>query len=181
MLILSLLSCQTNEIATNISFNYDDIGKITISSREKKINNLYKSKYNSPYIDHSLPKPSVYFLNQWFKNNINTIGAENYFSMNIIESSLKKTEVENTSKKKYQEKKLFLFEINFIVEFILYDNLGIILSKTTVESSRSITSSKYVSINDVEKITKILIFNCLKDFSKKTDELMNIHFSEFIL
>ena len=120
-------------------------------------------------------------MNQWFENNVNIFGNENTFSINIIEASLKKTKVENKNNKKYQDKIIFLFEVNFLVEFILYDNSNSVMANTIVESKRSITSSRHISINDVEKITEILIFNCLKDFSKKSNELMRIHLSQFIL
>ena len=180
-LIFFLFSCKQTDRFEDINFNYDEIDKITISSKEKKINNLYKIIHSIPYIDHSLSKPPAFFLNKWFENNVNIFGNENTFSINIIEASLKKTKVENKNNKKYQDKIIFLFEVNFLVEFILYDNSNSVMANTIVESKRSITSSRHISINDVEKITEILIFNCLKDFSKKSNELMRIHLSQFIL
>ena len=40
---------------------------------------------------------------------------------------------------------------------------------------------KYISINENEKIIDELIFNCLKDFTRKSKETINLHMKNFIL
>ena len=79
----------------------------------------------------------------------------------LLNSSLKKSEIKNNELNKYKEKTIFLFEINYLVEFILYDNNNSILSQCTiVEANRSTTSGKYISIQESEKIIDYLIFQC---------------------
>jgi len=82
---------------------------------------------------------------------------------------------------KYKEKTIFLFEINYLVEFILYDNNNYILASIIVEANRNTTSGKYISIQESEKIIDYLIFNSLRDFSNKAQELIKIHLKNFIL
>ena len=101
--------------------------------------------------------------------------------VNIIDSSLKKIEVANTNDNKYAGKKIFLFEINYLAEYILYDDSNAILSTTTVETKRSITSGKFISLMESDRIIESLILDALIDFTKKTEELIKIHMSEYIL
>ena len=109
------------------------------------------------------------------------IGTENKLIINIIDSSLTKSEVENANAKKYEEKTIYLFEINYLAEYILYDDSNAILSSTTVETKRSITSGKFISLMESDRIIESLILDALTDFAKKTEELIKIHMSGYIL
>mgnify|MGYP001180064952 CR=1 FL=1 len=181
LIIFGLYSCQKIEVLDKVAFNYDQLPTITISAEKKEFKNLYESKLNEPYIDHSMINPPINFLNEWFSNNINTIGTQNNFQINIIEASLKKTEIPNTDSKKYKEKFIFLYEINFLVEFILYDDSNSMIGNSIVEAKSTTTSSRYISLHESEKIIDTLIINCLSDFSKKAQELINIHMKKYIL
>ena len=101
--------------------------------------------------------------------------------MNILDASLKKSEVPNTNKRKYGEKTIFLFELSFLVEFILYDDSKFVLANSIVEAKRTTTSGKFISLMESEKIIDTLILDCLIDFSKKSEELIQIHMNNFLL
>lgn len=181
ILIVLIFSCQPIEKLDKIAFNYESLTKIDISAKKKNIINLYEFNYNDPYIDHSLENSPVKYLNTWIEKNINVFGNENTLEINILDASLKKIEIENNDSKKYKEKKIFLFEINFLIELILYDNNNNLLSNIIVEAKRSTTSSRYISIQQNESIIELLVFNCLIDISNKADELVKEHFMSFIL
>lgn len=181
LLLFVLLSCQQLEILDDIVFDYNQLPKIIISAEEKQVKEFYESKFVEPYIDHSLEKSPKYYLKEWFENNINIIGSENFFTINILDASLKKSEIPNTDLKRYQEKTIFLFEISFLVEFILLDDSNLLLANTIVEARRTTTSSKFISLMENERIIDILILECLKDFSKKTEELIRLYMTNFIL
>lgn len=180
-LIACLFSCQPVEILDDVVFDYNQLPKIFISAEQKNVTELYESKFTEPYIDHSLENSPKEYLINWFEKNLNIVGTENSFVMNILDASLKKSEVPNTNGKKYGEKTIFLFELSFLVEFILYDDSKFILSNSLVEAKRTTTSSKFISLIETEKIIDNLILDCLIDFSKKSEELIQIHMKSFIL
>jgi hypothetical protein len=74
-----------------------------------------------------------------------------------------------------------MYEINFMLEFSLYDDSNFFLSSTIVESKRTITSSKFISLMQSDRIIEILINNSLRDLSKKSEELLKIYMSEYLL
>lgn len=176
-----LISCQKIEVLEPIVFDFNQLPTITINSEKKSVINLYDVKFDNPYIDHSLEEPPIIFLEKWFANNLNIFGTENQFVINIIDASLKKTEISNTEKKRYQEKTIFFYEISFLVEFILYDDSNFLLANTIVESNRTTTSGKYISLHESSIIIDTLILDCLKDFSIKTEQLTKTHMGKYIL
>ena len=114
-------------------------------------------------------------------NNIDLIGNENKFEVNILESSLKKSEIKNNEQKKYKEKTIFLFEVKYLVEFILYSDNNSTLGSLTVEAKRTTTSGKLISVQENKNIINYLIFECLNDFSKKSEELIKVHLKNYVL
>ena len=68
-----------------------------------------------------------------------------------------------------------------MAEFVLYDDSNFILSSVIVESQRTTTSGKYISLDQIENIIDLLILDCLRDFTNKSDELINTHMSQFII
>ena len=74
-----------------------------------------------------------------------------------------------------------MFEVSFLVEFILYDDSALVLANSVVEAKRTTTSGKFISLMESERIIDSLILDCLIDFSKKSEELILIHMSSFIL
>ena len=152
-----------------------------LNSQQKKINNLYNVKFDDSFIDDQLDNPPYYFLKNWIDNNINIFGTKNTFTINVIDASVKRKEIENVDFKKYEEKIIYFYEISYLVEFILYDDNNIILANSIVESKRSTTSSKNISLNDLDLIINNLIYKCLMDFTNKAEELILKHFEDYIL
>ncbi|HIC42631.1 MAG TPA: hypothetical protein EYO86_06065 [Pelagibacterales bacterium] len=179
--LLVVFSCNKIEVLDQIVFDYNQLPKIVLSAEQKKITETYEAKFSDPFIDHSLIKPPKEHLKSWIDSNLAIIGTENKLIINIIDSSLTKSEVENANAKKYEEKTIYLFEINYLAEYILYDDSNSILSSTTVETKRSITSGKFISLMESDRIIESLILDALTDFAKKTEELIKIHMSGYIL
>ena len=179
--LFAVSSCNKIEILDEIVFDYDQLPKIVFSAEQKKIKETYEAKFSDPFIDHSLIKPPKEHLKSWIDSNLAIIGTKNKLIINIIDSSLTKSEVANANAKKYEEKTIYLFEINYLAEYILYDDSNAILSSTTVETKRSITSGKFISLMESDRIIESLILDALTDFAKKTEELIKIHMSGYIL
>ena len=79
---------------------------------------------------------------------------------------------------------LLILEIisdKILVEFILYDDSNFLLANTIVESNRTTTSGKYISLHESSIIIDTLILDCLKDFSIKTEQLTKTHMGKYIL
>ena len=176
-----LFSCQPLEVLDEVVFDYNQLSKIIINSKEKSINEVYEINYVDPYIDHSLNNPPVLRLKDWISQNISIFGSENKLIINIIDASLKKTERENKNKKKYNEKTEFFYEIHFLIEFELYNDDSFILANVNVETNRTTTSSKFISINERQRILDTLILDALRDITLKSDELLKTHMSEYLL
>ena len=179
--LFAVSSCNKIEVLDEIVFDYDQLPKIVFSAEQKKVKETYETKFSDPFIDYSLTKPPKEHLKSWIESNFAIIGTENKLIINIIDSSLTKSEVANANAKKYEEKTIYLFEINYLAEYILYDDSNAILSSTTVETKRSITSGKFISLMESDRIIESLILDALTDFAKKTEELIKIHMSGYIL
>ena len=179
--LFAVSSCNKIEVLDEIVFDYDQLPKIVFNAEQKKVKETYETKFSDPFIDYSLPIPPKEHLKSWIESNFAIIGTENKLIINIIDSSLTKSEVANANAKKYEEKTIYLFEINYLAEYILYDDSNAILSSTTVETKRSITSGKFISLMESDRIIESLILDALTDFAKKTEELIKIHMSGYIL
>ena len=179
--LFAVSSCNKIEVLDEIVFDYNQLPKFVFRAEQKEFKETYEAKFSDPFIDYSLPKPPKEHLKSWLESNFAIIGTENKLIINIIDSSLKKSEVANANANKYEEKTIFLFEINYLAEYILYDDSNAILSAITVETKRSTTSGKFISLMESDRIIEILIFDALNDFANKTEELIKIHMSGHVL
>ena len=178
-----LFSCKPVEILDEIVFDNSLLTKITFNADKKLINHYYKANYIDPYIDHSLKQPPILRLNSWLDQNMNIFGSQNKLTINIFEASLKRIEkeIENKNKKKYMQKTEFFYEVHFIIEFILQNDDDFVLATTKAETTRSTTSSKFISLNKKEQLIDELILDALIDISNESKELLNKHMFEYIL
>ena len=181
IILLFISSCQKVEILDPIVFDYNQFTKISINAEKKNTIILYEPKFVKPFIDHSLDNTPILYFNDWTKNNIQALGTSNYFEINIIDAAVKKTEIPNIDSKKYEEKTIFLYEVNYLVEFVIYDDSNFKLASTIVEANRTTTSGKYISLIETESIINDMIYKCLKDFSNKAKELIKDHMNQYIL
>ena len=180
-LLSFLFSCQPVTITQDVVFDNSLLSKISIHAEQKIINNNYDIKYTEPYIDYSLDKPPILRLNNWLDENIVVFGSENILKINILDASISRIERANSDKKKFAEKSEYFYEIHFVIEFVLIDDNDLILAIVKAESTNSTTSSKYISINEKERIIDELILNSLEDISNKSEELFKKHMIEFML
>ena len=180
-ILFFIFSCQPVEVLDEVIFEYNQLPKISINAKEKLINEVYKINYVDPYIDHSIKNPPILRLKDWIFQNISIFGSQNKLIINIVDASLKKTERENKNKKKYQEKTEFFYEIHFLIEFELYDDNNFMLATINAETKRTTTSSKFISLNEKERILDTLILDALIDISLKSDELLKTYMSEYLL
>jgi len=181
IILVFISSCQKVEILDPIVFDYNQFTNVSINAEKKNTIILYEPKFVEPFIDHSLENSPILYFNNWSKNNIQTFGTRNHFEINVIDASVKKTEIPNIDSKKYEEKTIFLYEVNYLVEFVIYDDSNFKLASTIVEANRTTTSGKYISLIETERIIDDMIYKCLKDFSNKTKELIKDHMNQYIL
>ena len=176
-----LFSCQSVEILDEVIFDNNILTKININAEQKYINEVYEINYVDPYIDHSIKNTPVLRVKNWLDQNINIFGTQNKLTINIINASLTRIERKNNSKKKYEENTEFFYEMNYKLEFLLYDDNDLILATTIVEAKRSTTSGKFISLSEKEKIIDTLILDALIDVSLESKELLKKYMFEFIL
>ena len=180
-IFFSLFSCRTVEVLDDVIFDNNLLAKISINAEYKNINEVYEISYIDPYIDYSIKNPPLLRIKNWLDQNINVFGSQNKLTINIIDASITRIEIENESKKKYIEKNEFFYEIHFILEFLLHDDNDQILATTIIEAKRSTTSSKFISLNEKERIIDTLILDALIDVSLKSEELLKKHMFEYML
>ena len=177
---LYVLSCQPIEIIEPVTFDYSKLDKISISANEIIINSEYKPKFSNKNIEDQIPNPPINIIKEWNNQNILNFGKENKLIINILDASIIKQEVSNIEAEKYEEKTVFKYKIFFLVEYELYDNSNFLIANTTVESSRSTTSKKYISLNERDIVINNLLHDALKDFIKETKSMMNTYMFGYI-
>ncbi len=176
-----LASCQPIEILTPTEIDNTRLESISINAKDLSINIKYKPIFSEENIEDQLKNPPIELLTNWLNENIIKFGSQNTFKINILDASIYKKEIQNVNAKKYEEKTIFKYEIYFLVEYELYDDSDILLANTTVESFRSTTSQKYISLNERDLIINDLLFKSLIDFTNETKSMINLYMSQYLL
>ena len=180
-IFIFILSCQPVEVLQIVDIDNSKFGKISVNAKNIELNIAHKSLFSEENIEGLIKNPPVKVISNWHIENINKLGNENKFTINILDASIFKKEIENINAKTFEEKKIFKYEVFFLVEYELYDNIDILLANVTVESSRTTTSPKYISINETEIIINDLLFNALKDFTIEAEFQLSTHMNEYII
>ena len=180
VILFFVLSCQPIEILKPIEIDISNFEKISINTKEIEINTKYNPVFAKNNIEDQIQYPPIELMFKWNNENIIKLGNENKLVINILDASITKNEVENIDAKKYEEKTIFKYELFFLVEYELYDDIGILKANTTVETSRSTTSQKYISLNETEIIINDLIFLALKDYINETKNQLSIYMRDYL-
>jgi len=179
-LLLFILACGPVEIISPLEYDISKFIKISINSNKITVNSDYNPVFSENNIEDQLKDPPILQIQNWIKQNITSFGNQNEFVINILDASITKKEIDNLEAKKYEEKTIYLYEVFFLVEYELYDAAGYLLANTTVESSRSTTSQKFISLNETELIIYDVINKTLLDFTNETKSMIQIYMQEYI-
>ena len=179
-LLLFILACAPVEIISPLEYDISKFVKISVNSKKITVNSDYNSVFSKNNIEDQLENPPILQIKSWIKQNIKNFGNQNEFVINILDASITKKEIDNLEAKKYEEKTIYLYEVFFLVEYELYDAAGYLLANTTVESSRSTTSQKFISLNESELIIYDVINKTLLDFTNETKSMIQIYMQEYI-
>ena len=178
---LTLFACQPIEKSNNIVFDNSQFANFSILSVSIEIKEIFEIKISDPYIGHTLKvNPSDRIIN-WINENFEPIGNENIFNDAILDASIIQTQYENKEAKNFDEKKNYLYELFYLLEFSLFDDSGNLVASTLVETSRSTTSGIYISIQEKDNIIDDLIYNSLVDVSNETKKLLINYMGNYIL
>jgi len=180
LILFLVLSCQPVEILAPIEINTSKLDTISINSKNIEINKKYNSLFSLNNIEEQIQKSPIDLIVEWHDNNIFQIGNENKLVINILDASIKKNEIENVDAKKYEEKTIYKYELFFLVEYELYDDSGFLKANTTVETSRSTTSQKYISLNEVDLIINNLLITTMKDYINETKNQLSIYMGDYL-
>ena len=180
LILFVVLSCQPVEIIRPIEIDTSNLDTISIYSKNIEFNKKYNSVFSQNNIEEQIQKSPINVIVEWHNKNILKIGNENKLVINILDASISKNEIENVDAKKYEEKTIFQYELFFLVEYELYDDGGFLQANTTVETSRSTTSQKYVSLNEVEIIINDLLITAMKDYINETKNQLSIYLAEYL-
>ena len=180
LILLFLISCQPVEIISPVEFDSKNYQKISINAKEIIVNTSYNSVFSEENIEDKIATPPIKAIQIWIENNINIFGNQNKLLINILDASIIKKEIDNLDANKYEEKTIFLYEVSLLLQFELYDDSDYLIANTTVETFRSITSKKYISLNETEIIVNELIFNAINDFTAESILLLNQYMSEYL-
>ena len=180
IIFLFIASCQPVELLQPVQIDYSKFKKINISAKEISINTLYDPIFSEENIEDQIQNPPIQVVLSWSKENISNIGNENKFIINIIDATILKKQIEDQDANNYQEKTIFEYTVSFLVEYELYNDSGFLLANVSVESSRSTTSKKYISINETEIIINDLINSALYDFTEESMSLLTQYMREYL-
>ena len=179
-LLLFILACEPVEIISPLEYDISKLAIISINFNKITVNSDYNPVFSKFNIEDQLKNPPILQIQNWIKQNIRSFGNQNEFVINILDASITKKEIDNLEAKKYEEKTIYLYEVFFLVEYELYDSAGYLLANTTVESSRSTTSQKFISLNETELIIYDVINKTLLDFTNETKSMIQIYMQEYI-
>ena len=178
-LLLFILACEPVEIISPLEYDISKLAIISINSNKIKVNSDYNPVFSEFNIEDQLKNPPILQIQDWIKQNIRSFGNLNEFVINILDASITKKEIDNLEAKKYEEKTIYLYEVFFLVEYELYDDAGYLLANTTVESSRSTTSQKFISLNETELIIYDVINKSLLDFTNESKSMIQLYMQEY--
>ena len=175
-----VLSCQPIEILKPIEIDISNFEKISINTEETEINTKYNPVFAKNNIEDQIQSPPIDIIIKWNNENIIKLGNENKLVINILDASITKNEIENVDAKKYEEKTIFIYELFYLVEYELYDSSGYLIANTSVETSRSTTSQKYISLNETEIIINDLLILAMKDYVNETKNQLSIYMGDYL-
>ena len=178
-LLLFILACTPVEIISPLEYDISKFVKISVNSKKITVNSDYNSVFSKNNIEDQLENPPILQIKSWIKQNIKNFGNQNEFVINILDASITKKEIDNLEAKKYEEKTIYLYEVFFLVEYELYDDSGYLLANTTVESSRSTTSHKFISLNETELIINDVISKSFLDFTNESKSMIQLYMQEY--
>ena len=178
-LLLFILACAPVEIISPLEYDISKFVKISVNSKKITVNSDYNSVFSKNNIEDQLENPPILQIKSWIKQNIKNFGNQNEFVINILDASITKKEIDNLEAKKYEEKTIYLYEVFFLVEYELYDDSGYLLANTTVESSRSTTSHKFISLNETELIINDVISKSFLDFTNESKSMIQLYMQEY--
>ena len=180
LILFIILSCQPVEILKPVEIDTARFEKISINVEKIEVNKKYNSVFSKSNIEDQIQKSPVNLMAEWNSQNILKLGNENTLVINILDASIKKTEIMNVDAKKYEEKTIFKYEVFYLVEYELYDSSSYLISNTTVETSRSTTSQKYISLNETEIIINDLLVSAMKDYINETKNQFSIYMKDYL-
>ena len=179
------LSCQKNEFLDEIVFDNSLLNSISFIAEKKEIKISYDTTFEESYIDHVMIISPAQRINSWLENNINNFGNFNKILIDIKKASITRKEIDSKIKVEVvgisKEKKEYIYELNFKVIFLLYNESDQVLAFTEAEVYRSTTSSLFISLNERNRILNNLTLNALIDLSNESVELLKMHMSEYTL
>ncbi len=180
LILICVLSCQPIEIMKPIQIDNARLEKISINASEIKINNKYDPIFSEKNIEDQILILPINVIQNWMTENIINNGNYNKLIVNIIDASITKEEIENLNAKNFEEKTVFHYEVSYLVEYELYDNSNYLLANSTVETLRSTTSKKLISLNETEVIINNLLNESIKDFSIETKSILKKYMGEYL-
>ena len=180
LILFIILSCQPVEILKPVEIDMVIFEKISINAEKIEVNKKYSSVFSQSNIEDQIQKPPVNLMAEWNSQNILKLGNENKLVINILDASIKKTEFMNVDAKKYEEKTIFKYEVFYLVEYELYDSSNYLIANTTVETSRSTTSQKYISLNETEIIINELLILTMQDYIKETKNQLSTYMGNYL-
>ena len=178
-----LLACQKTELIDDVVFDNSLLNNISFNVAEKIIDVSYETTFNETFIDHVMETSPSNRVIAWLENNIINFGTVNKLIIDIQQASITRNEIEREVEVAGVIKKQieYLYELNLVVMFLLYNDSDNILATTKVEVFRSTTSGKFISLNERNRILDNLILDSLRDLSNKSIELLKLHMSEYML
>ena len=180
LIFFIILSCQPVEILKPVEIDTARFEKISINAEKIEVNKKYNSVFSKSNIEDQIQKSPVNLMAEWNSQNILKLGNENKLVINILDASIKKTEIMNVDAKKYEEKTIFKYEVFYLVEYELYDSSSYLIANTSVETSRSTTSQKYISLNETEIIINDLLISAMRDYINETKNQLSIYMRDYL-
>ena len=93
LILFVILSCQPVEIVKPVEIDTARFEKISINAEKIEVNKKYNSVFSKSNIEDQIQKSPVNLMAEWNIQNILKLGNENKLVINILDASIKKTEI----------------------------------------------------------------------------------------
>ncbi len=175
-----IYACQPINLPSRVDFESETSNKVSINAKDIITNIKYDPLFSENNIEDLIINSPIKRLKKLLSDNISYFGNENLLIIDVLDASIIRKEIENNSENTFEEQIIYHYEIFFKVDFKLLDNNEYLLANAKVETKRSTTSQKYISLNDFEIITNDLISKSLIDFNNETLNQFKKHMSSYL-
>ena len=185
-ILVILCSCQTPASYSNLELNFDHLNKIIINANYFEIISSYETPLKKPNIDRLYEEPIVQLTARYFKYKFIPNGLDRRLRVVIKEASLKKTLIEERSKKFNFEnlikiKPNILYTAKLKIDIEIRNTRGFVDKKISTSVFFEKTSLDNLSINENSIVYFEIYENIILLLDDEVNKQIEKYFQKYLI